>query len=456
MTKIGIFLFSLMLLAVGIAPLRAETKVAPDAVNADEPASLEDLMAIVPPKETLGPEKSTPEKPNPAIKESATNPDKPAPAQKSPPSTPIDDKVPVFAAPAAVPENPEAVLSLQQPAEREQSIVSANPADPKLQFLPLPEIATNSNAAPLVLPLYASRSLAVAAGSIRRVLLVMHDADRDAAALYQKTVLLAGREAAGDKAETLVLAPLFPAQAEQQRLKASLGEGAGRLALWDAELWWQGEPNVNGNRRNGVSSMAALDLLLMILADKARYPALDTITLAGVGRGADFLQRYAVLGKAPAILSQQKLNLRFVLAAPRSLAFLSSLRAGEKSGSFFAPEAAACPEGNRYPYGLDKLNPYGATRAANQLRQDFLERELIYLVGTDNAAAEAGSCAEILQGKGRRQRTRNFFDLLQSLAGAELRQKLFSVRASENDGLAILSSSCGTALLFGAQGCEPN
>ena len=48
-----------------------------------------------------------------------------------------------------------------------------------------------------------------------------------------------------------------------------------------------------------VSSFAVLDALLQMLSDRQHWPALDLVVLAGHSAGGQFVQRYAVAGRAP-------------------------------------------------------------------------------------------------------------------------------------------------------------
>lgn len=338
-------------------------------------------------------------------------------------------------------------------------MVAAAPPDPELkryQFLPLPSPGADMAAMPLLWPLLASKSLSGDQGMTRRAIILLHDGSRDAATLFDETMQLAGPVATGRDAQTLVIAPFFSAKSDRAILRPLLTDASNHMAAWDHDGWWQGALTpLADNGQRGVSSMAALDLLLLVLADKKLFPGLDQIIIAGYGRGGDLAQRYALFGRAHDVLAKQKLPLRTLVIAPQSYVYLSEARPSKQTGVFATPaNAAACPTYQNYPYGLEQPNDYTRLKAANVARQDYVARDVTYLVGAeDKSAAVDQSCAATLQGRSVRERATNYAAYLKNLYGDALRQKLFIVPNIGGDAMALLRSSCGTSLLFTDGGC---
>jgi hypothetical protein len=402
-------------------PAAAAPAVATPAVATPAPAPIpmrgyNGLALELPPPPLTSP---TPMSPNPLA------PQEPTPTPALPPLT---------AAPAASP--------LIEPAATPNTATT----DPDFQFLPLLPPKTALVATPLLWPLVATQALGGTHDRIQRVVIVLHDTDRGAAQFLRDTATLAGSVAVGANAQTLLIAPLFPSRADQVILRTRLAAASDHLALWDQAAWWQGGDSLTGDGMQpaaGISSMTALDLLLMLLADKQLFPALNQIILAGYGRGGDLAQRYMLYGKAPDILAEQRLPLRSVVMAAQSYVYLTADRPEP------TPTAAACPNSQAYPYGLEQPNPYTQRLAGNVARQLFPSRDIVYVVSAkDTTPATDQTCAALRQGKSVKARATHYAAHLAASFGDTLRQRLVLPPNTTPDALSLLASPCGTSLLL--------
>src|SRR5438445_13467960 len=110
----------------------------------------------------------------------------------------------------------------------------------------------------------------------------------------------------------------------RRTFKANDGSGC-MDALDDGELafscngWKDGEPALG----SAIDSFSAMDGLLAALDDKARFPALKEIVVAGHSAGGQYVQRYAAGNRIEPTLSTP---VRYLVANPSSYLYLEPWR----------------------------------------------------------------------------------------------------------------------------------
>jgi hypothetical protein len=178
---------------------------------------------------------------------------------------------------------------------------------------------------------------------------------------------------------------------------------------------------------------------------------MQTITIAGYGAGANFVQRYAAFGVAIDVIAQQNVSLRFLISDASSYLYQTANRPLPGKRGFGAVDVAACPDFNAYPYGLEKLNPYASRVGANGAKTNYAQRFVTYLNAPLPDSIPEPSCPALYQGKDSASRAVNYGAYLQSIYGdlAGKTQKFSVVKATKNDIAALLGSSCGMEVLFG-------
>ena len=119
-------------------------------------------------------------------------------------------------------------------------------------------------------------------------------------------------------------------------------------------------------------------------------------------------------------------------------------------------DAAACPNINTWPYGLEGAPPYVADTA--RLAAQYAARDVVQLLGAnDNNPDAAGldrSCAAAAQGADRLARGLGLDAMLRRKHGADLRQRVVQLSGIGHDAEAVFASSCGMAALFDTGGCD--
>ena len=148
------------------------------------------------------------------------------------------------------------------------------------------------------------------------------------------------------------------------------------------------------------------------------------VVLAGHSAGGQFVQRYAVAGRAPTMLSQHGIHTRFVVANPSSYLYFDTRR----------PTNTALP---LLPDALPWLRPLSVWPGSAQclcrgptpqaLMARYARQQVIYLLGTLDADATHPfldrSCAAKAQGPTRLARGQAYYQYLPVVLGHEVMQR---------------------------------
>lgn len=296
-----------------------------------------------------------------------------------------------------------------------------------------------------ILPVYASHGIDTAATDVRRVLLIIHGALRNAGVYFasgQEAVKRAGKAGAG----TLVVAPQFLARRDLRSFRL-----APDVLAWTANGWTAGEP---AHSPASISSFAAVDAVLGHFADRKLYPALTQVVIAGHSAGAQFVQRYAVAGHGDAVLRKVGIGVRYVVANPSSYLYFSNERpAGQVA--LRPADSPSCPQTVEWKYGLKNAPPYVAKQNAADLEQRYARRDVTYLLGMADTNPYTHfidrSCAAMAQGPDRLARGLAYFNYMQGRHTHDLKQDLIEVPGVGHDGRGMFTSDCGLAILFGTK-----
>ncbi len=158
------------------------------------------------------------------------------------------------------------------------------------------------------LALQLSRDWSVPQPDIVRAVITIHGEHRDARA-YGRIASDALATAGASGRGTLLVTPRFPAG------------GPPSLLRWPGAGWIDGQA---ASAPAALSSFEAMDALIDRLADRARFPSLRSIVLVGHSAGAQFMQRYAVLGRGEARAALAGIAMRHVIANPSSYAYFAA------------------------------------------------------------------------------------------------------------------------------------
>lgn len=309
-----------------------------------------------------------------------------------------------------------------------------------------------------LVPAYASSDVNKTQPQIKCAVIVVHGRLRDADKYFDLSMHAA--RSSNVLADTLVIAPQLLTFADAAR-----HELAANVARWRNEAWRTGEV---GKAPFAISSFEVIDGIIALLSDRTRFPNLERIVVAAHSSGAQFVQRYAVVGRADQVLTAAGLQpfadgadvtvgkgavmrVRYVVANPSSYVYFDATR---------PKPVEKCAEYNHWLYGMVDPVSYVAGDS-KAMEQRYLTRRVIYMGGgrdvDPNHSALDKSCMAETQGVNRLERSLNYFSHVQKhakLQGVTLRHTRVEVPGVAHDADRMFNSVCGMAALFDTPGCE--
>ena len=290
--------------------------------------------------------------------------------------------------------------------------------------------------------------------AVVRALIVFHGKQRNADD-YNESGLKAIRSAGKEGKGTLLITPQFLETVDVDKFRLPT-----TVLRWAPEQWMAGQDALNAP----VSSFAALDSIVMMLANRTMFPNLKSLVIAGHSGGGQVVQRYAVVGRGGDALMRAGVHVRYVIANPSSYVYFSPERPLlDPHGAFsFALPAKTCfGKYDRWKYGVNDPPPYLAGAEFAALEERYIRRDVLYLLGTDdtdpNHPALDKTCSAEDEGPYRFFRGKAYFSYLEQrhpdLAKPGATQQLFFVPGVGHDGDKMLNSACGLTALFGIGTC---
>jgi len=273
---------------------------------------------------------------------------------------------------------------------------------------------------------------------IVRAVIMVHGEERNAD-VYRRIAEQAINDA-GETTGTLLIVPQFL----ERQDAAKIHDPA--TLRWASGGWMDGMPAVNPAP---LSSFSVIDAILEALDDRTRFPALRHVIVAGHSAGAQFIQRYAVVGHAADLLRQRAIDVTYAIANPSSFLYFDDVRPTPSGG--FAPfDGQACPAFDRWKYGLHDVPPYVASVDARKLQSAYAARNVVYLAGADDTdphqKALDVSCSAEAQGPSRYTRAHAYFRYVQLHLAGPFKQRIIDVPGVAHSARGIYTSAQARAI----------
>ncbi|HLH18347.1 MAG TPA: alpha/beta fold hydrolase [Bryobacteraceae bacterium] len=269
---------------------------------------------------------------------------------------------------------------------------------------------------------YSTYPLEMRNEHIRRALVMVHGANRDADNYFRTAIAAAFLAGALD--DTIVIAPRFASN-----------EGRGCADKLDAnEVNWPcgGDSWRSGGVSPSAKNLTSYDLadeILRKLARKNIFPNLKAIVIAGHSAGGQFVTRYQMANKVHGTLG---VRIDYVVSNPSSYAWPDAQRpsgeipvpapsstpaASAAHPIRFGPfrDARNCTTYDQWPYGLKNRGGYTAGIPDEQLKKQLATRPATYLLGELDILPLGGfdsSCPAMAQGPTRLARGTAFVDYI--------------------------------------------
>ncbi|USW48743.1 Putative carbohydrate-binding WSC, PAN/Apple domain, alpha/Beta hydrolase [Septoria linicola] len=288
---------------------------------------------------------------------------------------------------------------------------------------------------------------------VQRAVIMIHGLNRDPGT-YMSNMLSALAQVNSDPNinfdSVAILAPYFPNGDDKRTgypwtdgLAAGKGSTTNCL-VWPGSQWSAGGNNQYPSSSKGTSSYTVLDQLVQYFDNRALFPNMKQIVVAGHSLGAQTVQRYAAIGNQ---LNTQS-PVSYWIGNPNSYAWLSTDRPFS---------TASCPTYDDYREGYNKFTTYPMTYATGLVSQgraaiqaNFNSKAINYARGTQDLGDSSSSCAPGTTGSNRNERFFNFIKAFPPSCSDPTGRNCDTVDFVNmgHDGGGMMASIAGQARLF--------
>jgi hypothetical protein len=282
---------------------------------------------------------------------------------------------------------------------------------------------------------YQSFPLATGDSLVTQAVIVVHGTERNADE-YFATMIDAAR-LAERVPSTIVIAPRFITTDDAP---------ASDEPVWTSSGWRQGDLSSSTGPLPRISAYAVIDSLVASLGNRARFPRLTRIVIAGHSAGAQLVHRLAATSRSVTLASGT--SVQFVAANPSTWLYLSPLRWTGRA--FGVPTSVSeCADYDDWHYGLQNRNTYANGLTATAIQQQLVQRDVTVLLGTaDTLTADLDvSCGANLQGARRYPRGLTLIDYMNAAFPGH-RHTLVTVNGVGHSRTGMFTSTNGRRVLF--------
>ncbi len=283
---------------------------------------------------------------------------------------------------------------------------------------------------------------------IKQLVIYIHGARRNGLDYYEWGE--AAVKAANKDASTLFISPQFTS------LKDLDDHNHDDTHLfWTNNNWRIGDESVSSKKRKmgeTFSSFSLIDSMIARACDPKLFPKLEKIIVIGHSAGGQFVQRYAGMTPMPNI--QKGYKFRFIIMNSSSYLYFDDRRPLKKDGvlTFAKPDTTGCSDYNQYPKGFEKLNPYAAKIGETTIKQQFLERDIAFILGGSdvdmNDPSMDKTCSGNLQGRFRLERGQFFYEYVKLFSKNEKLHHVEVVPNVAHSGEKMVISKAALQYLF--------
>ncbi|MFT4565530.1 MAG: hypothetical protein ACI9FN_000483 [Saprospiraceae bacterium] len=254
---------------------------------------------------------------------------------------------------------------------------------------------------------------------IEKCIIVVHGTNRNSIDYYDNMIsALSQRPELTEK--TLVISPQFLTEEDVDAFSI-----ADNFPYWSSDGWKVGansKNNASNPRDFRISSYELLDSLIDHLA--RQFSNLNTLVFTGHSAGGQLTNRYTASSPIfKSLCSDHNISSKSIIANPGSYVYMSPLR--RVSGTVDQFETpSGCAEYNEYSYGLEDLYAYHSMAGANQIKEWYGSREVVYMNGSNdndpNASTLPRSCRAMLLGNHRLERGEIYYNHILDTYGADI------------------------------------
>lgn len=251
------------------------------------------------------------------------------------------------------------------------------------------------------------------AENVSTLLIMIHDDTLNPVSYMSKGIFAAD---VGGRGKTSVIAPQFLERRVAEREKGML--------FWDRR-WRGGGYSLSSGLNKGYPSVSSFTVLERMIGEvyHRNKDTLRKVVIAGHGGGAQFAIQFAAMNSAENRLASKGIKFTYVAANPSTYLYLNNERFRDENGRIVPlgrSQITGCFSYNSYKYGLDSIYGYGSNMQTQDIRNNLLNRHMVFVVGKQNLGRSLSldnSCGADIQGKNRVERAALFRHHLEKLNG---------------------------------------
>jgi hypothetical protein len=290
----------------------------------------------------------------------------------------------------------------------------------------------------LKIPYYRNYPLGTQNNDIEHAIIVIQGNQRQPENYYKN--MFHAAQTAGASSNTIIIAPNFMIPEDNPKDDE---------IYWDYSNGWKQGDKSTRDRSIRISSFEVMDQIIYKLDEPGKFPNLKSIVIIGHSAGGQFVQRFACGSRAENLID---IPIRYIVANPSSYLYLDEARVLDGTDDEFSIPSKSCKGYNKYKYGLQEMNSYMQAVGAYQIREQYGDRDVVYLLGNrdDNPNSDDldTSCPAALQGNNRLERGLIYFNYLKYYYGLP-RHTCSVVNGAGHDSYAMFNSPECIDAVFG-------
>ncbi|MBO62615.1 MAG: hypothetical protein CMG33_03725 [Candidatus Marinimicrobia bacterium] len=313
--------------------------------------------------------------------------------------------------------------------------------------IPVHRISYSVGGHTLTIPYFRNLAIGETWENVKTAIISIHGAGRNAEDHFELLSALAATNETIDS--TMIIAPLYLLESDVE--SAGLDS---TVLFWPSNDWNAGDLSRSTGSNPRPAQISAFSVIDSIFHRIVQHNTnVEKIIFTGHSAGSQMVVRYAAGGRAQDdILQEQDIEFQYVSTNTPSFLYLDSLRViDENSAPFQFAFQYGCGTANYYKYGLENMNAYMEETGATTIRNNYMNRNVIYLVGEFDTGGQSDNCARDIQGEDRLIRSFIFFSYLGNYYGDPVYQnhRLAEIPNAYHDFEDMVFSDCGPSVYFG-------
>ncbi|KAI8632121.1 WSC domain-containing protein [Xylariaceae sp. FL1651] len=287
---------------------------------------------------------------------------------------------------------------------------------------------------------------------VKRAVIVIHGLQRDPGTYMSNMLSALSQVPQGtgpDFTNTQIIAPYFPNGDDKgvgYPWNASAPAGGygstSRALVWKGSGWMDGDNNQYPRLEIATSAFDCVDQMITYFANKTMYPNMKQIVVGGHSAGAQYVHRYAAVGKdLSSVLGN--IGLTYWIGNPNSYVWLNSSR---------PVDPGSCSIFDDWRYGLQNYTPSYNTdlikKGAAAVQANYQSKAIAYARALQDRGDTSSDCGPESTGATRDERFFNFIQWFPPTCSSSAVCDTVDYVDTGHDASVMFASAAGQARLF--------